>query len=159
MTEDITSKAHGGKKKLKKKDSWHNRTLLGKCLMRCKWKLIYKIYSVKDKRMDVAEKAQNERCFRPIWPQIKYLVRGNKYVTVNVQFHTEEWTRQNSVAALKINELIMQSIYFGRCASKVRGNHTRSKLCLASDSYNIWLWGKNNSLPSNFQVPTQNWLR
>lgn len=68
----------------------------------------------------MAGKDQIERYLHPIWPEIKYLERGNKYATVDVQFHTEEWARQHFVAALKTNELIMLSTYLGRCAFQVR---------------------------------------
>lgn len=73
--------------------------------------LIYKIFNAKEKRIMAVSNEQVEKCLQPIWRETSYVGKCNRYVTVEVQFSSEEIVRKYSTEPLKSPEIVLLLTY------------------------------------------------
>lgn len=81
--------------------------------------IVFRTYAVATRKIEVVSEVQVEKALRPVWQAISYIARGRKYWTVEVKLWETATARLNSATPVKIEEIVLLSIYFGRCTTRV----------------------------------------
>lgn len=82
--------------------------------------IIYRIYNVKTRKIEIMTTNQIEKALKLISQRISYLARGRVFGTVEVRFRDESTARQHSASPLQADEVMLQVIYFGRYTFRIR---------------------------------------